>query len=256
MTCVTAADFVPDSDLVNDVHPSPNINERRDGHRPSILVMHYTGLPSVERSIAVLCDPACQVSCHYVIDEAGRITQMVPERLRAWHAGVSSWHGRTDLNSMSIGIEIQNPGHSGGYPDFPAVQMAAVTALARDIVTRNQIRPRNVVAHSDIAPLRKDDPGEKFNWRDLARAGVGYWVEPAPVVATPTPQPPSPETIADAQKLLQDYGYACPQSGQLDDVTTKVIIAFQRHFRPARVDGCLDRSTLDTLRKLVAGVPG
>ena len=249
-----APDFVADSQLVDHVHPSPNVNNRRDGHQPSLLILHYTGLPTVERSIAVLSDPKCEVSCHYVIDEAGHVTQMVPERLRAWHAGVSSWHGATDLNSMSIGIEIQNPGHNNGYPDFPAAQMSTVTTLAKDICARNAIRPERVLAHSDIAPLRKDDPGEKFNWCDLAKSGVGYWVKPEPIGEASALPSPSPKLITEAQKLLQDYGYACPQSGMMDDVTTKVVLAFQRHFRPARVDGLLDASTLRTLQKLVSGL--
>ena len=228
------AGFAPDSQLVDEVHPSPNVNERRNGLTPSILVLHYTGLPTVERSIEILSDPECQVSCHYVIDEAGGITQMVPERLRAWHAGVSSWHGETDLNSMSIGIEIQNPGHNNGYPDFPASQMKSVTALSKDIIARHAIRAENVLAHSDIAPLRKDDPGEKFGWLGLAKAGVGYCVEPEPVTDHNPQCAASPEMIAKAQKLLQDYGYACPQTGTLDDVTGKVIIAFQRHFQASQ----------------------
>lgn len=255
MSDVPVAKFAPDTELVHDIQPSPNVNQRRDGHQPTILVLHYTGLPSVTRSIAVLADPDCQVSCHYVIDEVGRITQMVPERLRAWHAGVSSWHGHTDLNSMSIGIEIQNPGHQHGYPDFPDTQMRAVVALAKDIVTRHAIRADHVVAHSDIAPLRKDDPGEKFAWSDLWAAGIGHWVTPEPIDAMPAPATPSGADVREAQKLLQNYGYACPQSGTIDAVTGKVITAFQRHFRPARVDGRLDASTLATLHKLVASRP-
>ena len=255
MSDAPAAAFQPDTELVDDIHPSPNVNERQNGARPAMLVLHYTGLPSVTRSIEVLADPECQVSCHYVIDETGRITQMVPERLRAWHAGLSCWHGETDLNSISIGIEIQNPGHSDGYPDFPEVQMRAVIALAKDIITRHAIRADHVLAHSDVAPLRKDDPGEKFAWPELAAAGIGHWVAPEPVDGAPPPTPPAKADVAEAQKLFRDYGYDCPQNGTVDDVTAKVITAFQRHFRPARVDGRLDASTLETLRKLVAARP-
>ena len=154
--------FIPDTDQVNALYPSPNINERRGVRAPSMLILHYTGLLTVQRSLEVLSDPACQVSCHYVIDEAGAITQMVPEAMRAWHAGVSSWHNETDLNSRSIGIEIQNLGHAHGYPDFPDVQMASVVRLAQDIIARHDIVPEHVLAHSDIAPQRKDDPGEKI----------------------------------------------------------------------------------------------
>ncbi|MEO0810810.1 MAG: N-acetylmuramoyl-L-alanine amidase [Pseudomonadota bacterium] len=243
--------FIPDTDQVNALYPSPNINERRGVRAPSMLILHYTGLLTVQRSLEVLSDPACQVSCHYVIDEAGAITQMVPEAMRAWHAGVSSWHNETDLNSRSIGIEIQNLGHAHGYPDFPDVQMASVVRLAQDIIARHDIVPEHVLAHSDIAPQRKDDPGEKFNWQQLWEAGVGHWVAPEPVAATPAGNP----TVAEMQSLLQRYGYACPQHGELDGETAKVVIAFQRHFRPEKVDGKIDYSTVATLKRLLSALP-
>ena len=252
-----AADFAPDSPLVYQLHPSPNINERRDGLEPEILILHYTGLESVERSIAVLADPVCQVSCHYVIDENGRVTQMVPEEKRAWHAGVSHWKGQTDLNSWSIGIEIQNPGHELGYPDFPEAQMTSVIALSKDILTRNNIRPEHVLAHSDIAPLRKIDPGEKFDWPGLAKNGVGHWRQPAKL--DPGDDGLSKGAcnaeVAEFQTMLKEYGYGCPQSAELDDETTKYIEAFQRHFRPARVDGRLDDSTILTMKSLLSALP-
>lgn len=249
-----AADFLPDSSLVHHLHPSPNINGRRNGLVPEILILHYTGLESVERSIAVLADPICQVSCHYVIDEGGRITQMVPEAMRAWHAGVSHWKGQTDLNSWSIGIEIQNPGHEQGYPDFPEAQMLSVMALSKDIVTRHKIRAQHVLGHSDIAPLRKIDPGEKFDWPRLARNGVGHWISPAKLDSTDEGLSNGSQEleVAEFQSLLKEYGYGCPQSGKLDDETEKYIAAFQRHFRPARVDGRLDRSTALTLKDLLS----
>ncbi|MGI9426080.1 MAG: N-acetylmuramoyl-L-alanine amidase, partial [Hyphomicrobiaceae bacterium] len=181
MSTSAPSEFEPDSQLVGSLHPSPNVNARIDVQRPTLLILHYTGLPTVERSITVLADPACQVSCHYVIDERGRITQMVPEGLRAWHAGLSYWQGQRDINSMSIGIEIQNPGHDAGYPDFPPQQMSSVIALAQDIIARYAMRPQHVLAHSDVAPMRKKDPGEKFGWSDLAAAGVGHWVSPAAI---------------------------------------------------------------------------
>ena len=246
------ASFTPDSPHVSTIHVSPNINERRGTHAPSMLILHYTGLLTLEHSLRVLSDPACQVSCHYVIDETGRITQMVQEKMRAWHAGVSSWHGETDINSHSIGIEIQNPGHAHGYPDFPDVQMQGVIALAQDIVERHAIAPEHVLAHSDVAPLRKDDPGEKFDWKLLWQEGVGHWVEP---VSAAEAEKKPPSTIADTQDLLRRYGYGCPQHGDWDAEMQKVLAAFQRHFRPAKVNGEIDRSTYATLDKLLNALP-
>ena len=249
--------FLADSRHVDDIHISPNIGKRLRGLKPSVLVMHYTGLESTARSIEVLSDPACEVSCHYVVATDGRITQMVAEAARAWHAGRSSWHGETDLNSMSIGIEIQNPGHAAGYPDFPEAQMRAVERLAADIVRRHAIRPERVLAHSDIAPQRKIDPGEKFGWARLAAAGIGYWREPEPPDAAPGAAPPPDEpsdAVLDAQHLLSRYGYDVATHGRFDEPTRKVVAAFQRHFRPARVDGLVDRSTIITARRLLEGL--
>ena len=245
-------EFAPDSSLVGSVHPSPNVGARKNGAQPSMLILHYTGLETVARSIFVLADPACGVSCHYVIDEAGGIVQMVPEALRAWHAGVSSWAGETDINSHSIGIEVQNPGHDNGYPEFPPEQMKSVVALAKDIVARNRIPTERVLAHSDVAPQRKSDPGEKFDWQELARAGVGPSIEPEPLDAGEPLAVSGDEVgvVAETQRLLARYGYDCPQTGAFDAATFKVVIAFQRHFRPGRVDGRIDRSTYETLKRL------
>ena len=245
-----------DSCLVSRVHPSPCHEPRRGVGAPDMLLLHYTGMASCERAIDWLSRPEARVSCHYVIDTDGSITQMVPETLRAWHAGVASWAGETDINSRSIGFEIHNPGHELGYPAFPDDQMAAVVALAADVVTRWRIRPQRVLAHSDVAPARKPDPGEKFDWKRLWLAGVGRWVPPAPVdPAEAGYQPGTCHTdIAHAQALLRTYGYGIEETGELDLATGQVLTAFQRHFRPARVDGCLDRSTLATLERLVATV--
>jgi N-acetylmuramoyl-L-alanine amidase len=244
----------PDSFLVADLHPSPNIEPRKPGYTPSILILHYTGLPSVDRALDVLSRPDCKVSCHYVVDEAGRIIQMVAEEARAWHAGVSYWGGETDINSASIGIEIQNPGHMLGYPDFPEVQMQAVAALARDIARRHGILPEHVLAHSDVAPGRKIDPGEKFDWAWLAREGVGRWVQPAPIEEGDTGMAIGAcgAEISEARALLAAYGYKVEPDGPLDPDLETVVRAFQLHFRPARCDGRLDRSTLDTLSRLAA----
>ena len=246
-----------DSRLVHGLCPAANFEPRRQGMRPSILILHYTGVASTAKAIDWLSRPDSRVSCHYVIDEAGGITQMVAEAARAWHAGEASWAGETDINSASIGIEIQNPGHEFGYPDFPEPQLLAIEALARDILTRHAIRPERVLAHSDVAPRRKIDPGEKFPWGRLAAAGVGHWVEPAPLVeAEPGigvgaagPQ------FAELQGLLRDYGYAIEPTGLVDGATEFVVKAFQRHFRPARVDGRIDASTIGTLERLAAALP-
>lgn len=242
----------PDNALVADLHPSPNIEPRRAGFTPTIVILHYTGLLSVERAIEVLSRPDCKVSCHYVVDEAGRITQMVAEDKRAWHAGASSWHGETDINSASIGIEIQNPGHMHGYPDFPAAQMRAVAALCRDLAQRHGIAPERFLAHSDVAPGRKIDPGEKFDWAWLAAQGIGHWVTPArfdPADAGLAPES-SHADVARVRALLAAYGYKVDLKGPFDPDLRTVVRAFQLHFRPACTDGRLDRSTLDTLLRL------
>ncbi len=247
----------PDSPLVAVVHPSPNIEPRRGVERPDMLIVHYTGMQSCAGAVDWLSRPEARVSCHYVVDVDGRITQMVAEAARAWHAGVASWAGASDINSRSIGIEIHNPGHDGGYPDFPAAQVAAVIALCRDILGRNPVPPTHVLAHSDVAPERKNDPGEKFPWAQLFSAGIGHWVTPVavdPVDAGLAEGVASPR-VAAAQRALAEYGYGLAETGTMDLRTVQVVAAFQRHFRPARVDGCLDRSTAATLAALLAARP-
>jgi N-acetylmuramoyl-L-alanine amidase len=232
-----------DSKLVRDLYPSPNIEPRLKGLKPSILVLHYTGLETVERSLDVLSRPDCKVSCHYVIDVDGRIIQMVSEKMRAWHAGVS--RGETDINSASIGIEIQNMGHAGGLPEFPKAQMAAVTGLSLDIVKRHRIEARNVVAHSDIAPARKIDPGEKFNWQALAKAGAGLWIKPSSVKKDDRGLGIGDDgaDVREARALCARYGYGIAELGPIDEAMAFALRAVQLHFRPARVDSRLDRST-------------
>ncbi|MGE0765069.1 MAG: N-acetylmuramoyl-L-alanine amidase [Hyphomicrobiaceae bacterium] len=246
--------FARDSALVADVHPSPCWEPRRGVGSPDMLLLHYTGMPSCARAIDWLSRPESRVSCHYVIDTDGRITQMVPERVRAWHAGVAVWAGETDINSCSVGFEIHNPGHDYGYPQFPDVQMAAVVALGADVITRWGIRPERVLAHSDVAPSRKPDPGEKFDWRRLWLSGVGHWLPPVSVDQGDPGHPAGARhgDVGLAQALLRSYGYGVEQTGVLDAATGLVLTAFQRHFRPARVDGRLDRSTLATLQRLAA----
>jgi len=233
---------------------SPNINERRGGMPISILVLHYTGMSSAKKACDWLCNRESQVSCHYLIDEHGGIAQMVDEATRAWHAGVSSWHGEEDVNSISIGIEIQNPGHTLGYPDFEPAQMAGVAALSKDIITRNKIEPRNVVAHSDVAPGRKVDPGEKFDWAYLKAFGIGHYLEPEKISGGSFLQlGDSGDPVMALQAMLKMYGYGIDVNGEFDQRTRIVVEAFQRHFRQARVDGIADQSTVVTLHKLMRG---
>ena len=227
---------------------APNVEPRRNGRSVDMLVLHYTGMTSAAAARDLLCSAASGVSCHYLVDETGLIIQMVGEEMRAWHAGVSQWQGATDINSRSIGIEIHNPGHTGGYRDFPAAQMQSVIALCQDIVSRHDIAPRLVLAHSDVAPGRKIDPGERFNWRALHAAGIGHWVEPCGSDVAPL----SSNELAELQGLLKDYGYGLDVTGICNTQTAKVLDAFQRHFRPAKVDGVPDRSCLVTARTLAA----
>jgi N-acetylmuramoyl-L-alanine amidase len=247
------ASFAPDSRYVGQVYPAANVEPRRNGQTTNMLLLHYTGMRSAAAAIEWLARTDSRVSCHYVIDVDGRITQQVPEALRAWHAGLSFWAGETDINSCSVGIEVQNPGHQMGYHDFPLPQLQAVATLSRDICQRHGITPQRVLAHSDVAPLRKIDPGEKFDWGFLARQGVGAWSVPSPVNADDTgvTRETAPAAIRAAQVLFRRYGYDMDITGALDQKTVAVIAAFQRHFRPARVDGALDLSTLATLERLI-----
>jgi len=250
--------FAPDCPLATLVKPSPNHGERRDNRRPDMVVLHYTGMETAQAALDRLCgigeQPPPDVSAHYFVYEDGRIVQCVPEARRAWHAGASSWEGDQDINSRSIGIEIANPGHDFGYPDFPETQVRAVIALCRDIAGRHGIRADRILAHSDVAPGRKQDPGEKFPWRNLFAAGVGHWVEPTPIADGPVLKlGDRSAAVSQLQGLLAEYGYGINPSGFFGDQTRDVVAAFQRHFRPARVDGIADGSTLDTLERLLIG---
>jgi N-acetylmuramoyl-L-alanine amidase len=248
--------FTPDSSVVSDVIPSPNFGERNNGLAPDMIVLHYTGMPDAEGAITRLCSAGTDVSAHYIVLEDGRIVQTVPEAKRAWHAGVGIWAGQEDINSCSIGIEIINRGHDWGYPDFPSRQIAAVTALCRGIVLRHDVPAHRVLGHSDVAPARKKDPGEKFPWHSLANSGVGHWVIPAPIVRGEAMRPGiEGDDVMALQHALARYGYGIPTTGRYDTTTMEVVTAFQRHFRPERVDGLTDHSTLTTLQALLAGLP-
>lgn len=238
------------------VRPSPNFGERRGGRKPDALILHYTGMTTGQAAEDWLCNPESEVSSHYLVHEDGRIIQMVPEAARAWHAGKGSWKREEDVNSFSIGVEIVNPGHQFGYPDFPDLQVEAVIALCLDICRRNAILPQRVLAHSDTAPGRKVDPGEKFPWKRLAEHGVGHYVAPERIAGgNALSLGDEGDAVALLQRRLADYGYRVDVNGIFDAATEVVVAAFQRHFRPARVDGVADSSTSETLQKLISTLP-
>lgn len=238
----------PDSALVATCLWSPNA-DARSGNIDAII-LHYTGMPSGEGALEWLCAPESRVSAHYLIDEAGGIIQMVPEERRAWHAGVSAWGGRTHLNDASIGIEIVNPGHEHGYCDFPAQQVEAVIALVLDICARRRISPQRVLAHSDVAPDRKEDPGERFPWQELAARGGCIACPPA----APNPElgtvQVDDETLDSKDLLadLRDFGYGLDSERRFTDLARLCVVAFQRRFLPNRVDGVADGQMRQTLK--------
>lgn len=217
--------------------PSPNWDER--AHPVSVLVLHYTGMPDAAGAISWLTNPASKVSCHYLVAEDGQVLSLVPEEKRAWHAGASSWRGMEDINSRSVGIEIVNPGHEWGYRPFPREQIAALLPLVAGIVERHGIEPRNVVGHSDVAPRRKQDPGELFPWDEFARRGLAV---PRPTRATADPG----WTDGGFLLALNRWGY---------DVTDgpAAVTAFQRRFVPDKVDGIADARCRATLLALLLG---
>jgi N-acetylmuramoyl-L-alanine amidase len=221
--------------------PSPNHDERNE--TVDMLILHYTGMKTAGDAIDRLRDPVAAVSSHYVVDEDGTVFRLVPEDRRAWHAGVSYWRGHTALNGRSIGIEIVNPGHEWGYRDFPVLQLAAVCDLCLTILTRHAIPARNVVGHSDVAPDRKEDPGERFGWRALAENGVGLWPTGAADLG-------AMGALRDATKLrpvraaLSEIGYRVAPEGGLDPALSTVLRAFQRHWRSEAITGQADDGTL------------
>ncbi|WP_119418584.1 N-acetylmuramoyl-L-alanine amidase [Desertibaculum subflavum] len=226
--------------------PSPNCDARLPGVPIDILLLHYTGMQSAAAALARLCDPAAEVSAHYLIDEDGTIHRLVPEDRRAWHAGKARWQGAEDINARSIGIELVNPGHEWGYRPFPEAQMAALEALALDIVSRQAIPPRRVLGHSDVAPTRKQDPGELFDWARLARAGLGLWPRPDFVPPSDVPAVMAGQrgpAVLDLQIALDTVGYWVEGTGLFDPLTEAAVTALQRHFRPRRVDGIADAET-------------
>jgi N-acetylmuramoyl-L-alanine amidase len=244
--------------------PSPNFDART---RPlDLVLLHYTGMQDAETALARLTDPEpvagrypgpwqdkgalpdaplSRVSAHYVLDESGVCYRLVAEEHRAWHAGAGSWNGEGDVNSRAIGIEIVNGGHDYGLPDFPDAQIEALIALLQDILSRWALKPTRVVGHSDIAPDRKLDPGEKFPWKRLAEAGVSIW--PA---AQGAPDGSVGDPLIQVQERLARIGYGVAANGMHDAATKSAIAAFQRRFRPEKIDGLID----DETRALIAAL--
>lgn len=212
--------------------PSPNHDARPAGKAIDLIVIHYTGMRDAESALARLTDPAAKVSSHWLIDEDGTLYRLVDEERRAWHAGVSYWTGERDINGVSVGIELVNPGHEFGYRPFPRAQMASLIELCRKILARHGIQPPRVVGHSDVAPRRKIDPGELFDWKGLAAAGLGLWPAPS-------------DGAADRSVALETLGNLGYEIGAdiADDASQAAVRAFQRRFRPARIDGRIDAGT-------------
>jgi len=234
---------------------SPNQDDRPDGVPIDTLILHYTGMQSAGAAVERLRDPLARVSSHYVVDEDGAVLRLVPEARRAYHAGVSYWRGNTELNGRSIGIEIVNPWHEWGYRDFPLLQMAAVCDLCLSILSRHSIPAHNIVAHSDVAPDRKEDPGEKFDWEGLARNGVGIWPEGVPDRGI-TGVVRDAATLRGVRAALADIGYRVAREGALDPALSTVLRAFQRHWRPEAVTGQADNGTLARLLAVAQMVTG
>ena len=221
--------------------PSPNFDARTK--LPDMIVLHYTGMKTGEAALARLCDPEARVSSHYLVEEDGRIFRLVAEERRAWHAGRSFWKGEEGVNHASIGIEIVNPGHEFGYRPFPEAQIEAVIALVADIRSRWEIEDSRIIGHSDVAPGRKQDPGELFPWQRLAQAGHGVWAEADPAPGDPLSEGAEGVGVFALQAGLTRLGYDCAPTGRFDQATREVVMAFQRHWVQSRFDGVADGLT-------------
>jgi N-acetylmuramoyl-L-alanine amidase len=221
--------------------PSPNFDART--RPPDTILLHYTGMPTGEAALARLRDPEAKVSAHYLVEEDGRVFVLVPEERRAWHAGVSFWKGGRDLNTASVGVEIVNPGHEYGYRPFPDAQIDAVIDLVADIRSRWTVEDNRILGHSDVAPDRKEDPGELFPWKRLAQAGHGLWFEPPAAPGAPLAEGEEGAGVFALQAGLTRLGYDLPPSGVYDAQTTAVVRAFQRHWVQTRFDGVADGET-------------
>jgi N-acetylmuramoyl-L-alanine amidase len=222
--------------------PSPNFDAR--SRAVDTVVLHYTGMQSGEEALARLCDPAAQVSAHYVVEEDGRVFRLVAEENRAFHAGVSSWRGEGEMNARSIGIEIVNPGHEWGYRDFRKTQIESVVALLKSICERHDIGPSRVLGHSDVAPLRKEDPGERFPWKRLAAEGLAI----PPYSGEPDPSLPYDEAV----RLLRVIGYEIVEVAPGKPGPAAAVLAFQRRFCPAALGQGLNPLTKAAIRHTAA----
>ena len=227
--------------------PSPNFSKRPPGFDVDLLLFHYTGMESCEAAIERLCDPESKVSAHYVIDEDGTVYSLVPEDATAWHAGVSCWEGKIGMNQRSIGIELVNPGHDHGYRPFPEAQMVAAIELAKGILERHPIPPRQVLAHGDVAPMRRQDPGELFDWKRLADEGIGLWPKKMDVE-------PIKGAIRDIQVALRTIGYCIPVDGEDTPIYRAMLETFQRHWHPKSVNGKADKGTRTMLAAVSVAV--
>lgn len=226
--------------------PSPNFDTRKGGQRPRFVILHYTGMPDAASARQRLCDPASKVSAHYLVGREGQVWQLVAEESRAWHAGVGAWQGETDLNSAAIGIELVNRGHQWGYQTFPEPQIVTLLTLLSDIRQRQAIAAGNILGHSDVAPQRKEDPGEFFPWPRLAKDGFGLW--PVAPAAAPT----QPMDYREARATLRAIGYDCAADGEYDLPLRRVLLAFQRHWLPRHLSGLADAPTAAMLRAVAA----
>lgn len=233
--------------------PSPNFSERE--HPINTIVLHYTGMADGQAALARLLEPGDSgVSAHYLVEEDGRVFALVAEEKRAWHAGRSWWRGLDEMNFYSIGIEIVNGGHDFGLPSYPDVQIDAVIELCRGILSRWPIPQTRIVGHSDVAPLRKEDPGEHFPWKRLAERGIGLWPEPArpePWMMHGASPGDAGMTVEGFQRDLAAIGYKLDVTSVFDDATAAVTRAFQRRWRPERITGEGDTDTI-TLANSVA----
>lgn len=249
--------------------PSPNYNARPDKGEVGMLIMHTTCMADTQSALDRLCDPASQVSAHYVIDEDGQVYRLVDEEHRAWHAGVSFWGGETDVNGLSVGIEVAHPGpdENNNEADFPEIQMQALIDLSQDILSRHPIPAHRVLAHSDVAPTRKTDPGSLFDWRRLAAAGIGFWSDctaqdladlSSPDLFHLTPLRPSDKTpknrqaVEQLQQALKAFGYQITPDGDYGLATQTVMRAFQLHYRPECIDGVADATCCARLLDLLS----
>ena len=224
---------------------SPNFNERAEDIPLQYIVLHYTGMKSGEDALTRLTDKDAQVSCHYMIEEDGRVVQLVDDAKRAWHAGESQWRGITDMNSASLGIELVNPGHQFGYKSFPKAQIKSLIELMQLLIKKHKLSGTLApLAHADIAPLRKEDPGELFPWQELAEAGLGLWPRPLK-------EDYGHAEDSEVQRVLKALGYDCPETEAYDRKTRAVIVAFQRRYEPLNLTGTPEPETVARMRALL-----